>query len=619
DGDRDRHSRSLASVGSRAVQMSYDDVRIAGAQVRRVLLDAAAAKWKVPVSELKTEPSMVVHVPSGRKMSYGQIAAFARAPKTLPKIGKDDLKKPSQFRLIGNTKMQRRDLPAKVNGTAQFAMDVKVPGMVYATTVHAPTVNATPVSWNAEKVAGMKDILGTVKLPKGVAVVGRTFEAVRAARDQLEVKWKAGKSRTFDSEPELDTAYAKVAMDPKAKTSKVASRGDVKKALAEGAKKFRADFRADFAYHAQMEPLNAVVRFSADGQSLEVWDGTQSPDRCRETVAKAVGLPVEKVTHHQCYLGGGFGRRSLADYAAEAALVAREAKRPVKLIWTREEDVAYGMFRPQNYQCLEAAMDSSGKVVGWEHCIVGDGRNLVTGGMKIPYYRIANQLQELRGTSHGLRLKHWRAVAHPFNIFAIESFVDEMAAAEGMDPIEFRLKRMSPTPKLAKTFEMVREMSEWGKKRPESRALGVSLSERSGSLAAGVAEISLDKSTGKIRVHKTWMAVDGGTIVLPDGAKANIESGINWGISSMLHERVTIKKGVVEQSNFHDYHVMRMSDVPEEIHIEFVKSTGKPTGLGEIGNPWLGAAISNAVFTMTGKRLRHIPFTPERVLAALKA
>ncbi|MQA65749.1 MAG: molybdopterin-dependent oxidoreductase [Alphaproteobacteria bacterium] len=614
-----RGSKSMAIVGSRAVQMYYNDVRIAGAQVRRVLLDAAAAKWKVPVSELKTEPSVVIHGPSGRRMTYGQIAAFATAPKVLPKIGKDDLKKPAQFRLIGNTRMQRRDIPAKVNGTAQFAMDVRVPGMVYATTVHAPTVNATPVSWNADKVAGMKDILGTVKLPKGVAIVGRTFEAVRAARDQLEVKWKAGKSRTFDSEPELETAYAKVAMDPKAKTSKVAARGDVKKALAGGAKKFRADFRADFAYHAQMEPLNAVVRFSPDGKSVEVWDGTQSPDRCRETVAKAIGFKVEQVTHHQCYLGGGFGRRSLADYAAEAALVAREAMRPVKLIWTREEDVAYGMFRPQNYQCMEAAMDSSGKVVAWEHCIVGDGRNLVTGGMKIPYYQIANQLQELRGTSHGLRLKHWRAVAHPFNIFAIESFVDEMAAAEGMDPIEFRLKRMSPTPKLAKTFEMVREMSEWSKKRPEGRALGVSLSERSGSLGAGVAEISLDKSTGKIKVHKTWMAVDGGTIVLPDGARANIESGINWGISSMLQERVTIKKGVVEQSNFHDYNVMRMSDVPEEIHIEFVKSTGKPTGLGEIGNPWLGAAIANAVFSMTGKRLRHVPFTPERVLAALKA
>ena len=619
-GYRIGKNKSMAIVGSRAVMYYFDDVRIAGAQVRRVLLDAAAAKWKVPVAELTTGPNVVIHAKSNRKMTYGQIAAFAKAPAKLPKITKADLKKPEQYRLIGNTKMQRYDLPSKVNGTAQFALDVHLPGMVYATTVHGPVVNASPVSWNHAKVAAMKDIIGTVKLPKGVAIVGRTFESVMAARSQLDVKWKDGKSRNFDSEAQLENDYPKVAADPKAKKTKVYAVGDAAKALTSGAKKFRDEYRSDFAYHAQMEPLNAVARFSRDGQSVEIWDGTQAPGRCREGVAKALGFKVEQVTHHQCFMGGGFGRRSLADYAAEAALVAKAAKRPVKLVWTREEDVAYGMFRPQTYQCIEAATDTSGKVVGWEHCVVGDGKNLATGGMDIKsYYQIPNRLGELRGVSHGIRLKHWRAVAHPFNIFAIESTVDQMAKAAGMDPIEFRLKNMSPSPKIAKVLEMVRDMSDWGKKRPEGRALGVSISERSGSLAAGVAEISLDRNTGKIRVHKTWLAVDGGTVVLPDGARANIESGIIWGLSSMLSERITMKKGVVEQSNFHDYQLLRMSDVPEEMNIQFVKTDRKPTGLGEIGNPWIGGAIANAFFSMTGKRLTHLPFTPDRVLAALKA
>jgi isoquinoline 1-oxidoreductase beta subunit len=620
-GYKHRKSKSMAIVGSRAVQKYFMDVRTAGAQVRKVLLDAAAKKWKVPVGELKTGPSVVIHAPSGRKMTYGQIAAFTKAPAKLPKVGKGDLKKPSQFRLIGNEKLRRVDMPSKTNGTARFALDVNLPGMVYATTVHAPTVNGTPVSWNHDQVAGMKHILGTVKLPKGVAIVGRSFEAVMAARNNLEVKWKNGKSRKFDSETELETDYKKVAADPGAKIRKIYSSGDAKAALAAGAMKFHGEYRSDFAYHAQMEPLNAVARFSRDGKSVEIWDGTQSPDRSRSGVAKALGFKVEQVTHHQCFMGGGFGRRSLADYAAEAALVAREAKRPVKLVWTREEDVAYGMFRPQSFQCIDAAMDASGKVTAWEHCVVGDGKNLVTGGMKIKsYYQIPHQIQEHRGISHGIRLKHWRAVAHPFNIYAIESMVDEMATAEKMDPIEFRLKRMSPTPKLAKTLEMVRDMSGWGKRKlPEGHALGLSISERSGSLASGVVEISLDNSSGKIRVHKVWVAVDGGTIVLPDGARANIEGGILYGISSMLSERITLKQGVVEQSNFHDYQVARMSDAPEEIHVAFVKSNKRPTGLGEIGNPFIGGAIANAVFAMTGKRLNHLPFTPDRVKAALKA
>jgi isoquinoline 1-oxidoreductase beta subunit len=396
--------------------------------------------------------------------------------------------------------------------------------------------------------------------------------------------------------------------------------GDVEAAFAGAAKVYKANFRSDYGYHAQMEPLNGVARFNARGDQVEVWEGTQAPGRSRQVIAQALGFTTDQVIHHQRYLGGGFGRRSNTDYTVEAALIARAIKRPVKLIWTREEDLAYGMFRPQTLQCLEAALDGDGKIAGWRHCVIGDGGRLTYSGIKLDqYYVIPNLEIELRGASHGIRLKHWRAVAHPFNIFAIEGLVDEMAAGEGMDPFAFRRERMALTPKARRVFDAVEKMSDWQAKRPEGRALGLSVSERSGSLGAGVVEISLDRRSGKIRVHKVWVAIDGGTIVQPEMARRNVESGIIYGLSSVLKERVTIKDGAVEQSNFHDYQVLRMSEAPEELHVAFVDRDTKPTGIGEIANPFIAAAVANAFHALTGKRLYHMPFTPPRVLEALEA
>ena len=614
-GDR----KSMAIVGSRAVRSYFDVMRTAGAQVRKVLLGAAAKHWDVPVSELMTEPGVVVHAASQRRLTYGEIAQFAEVTE-LPEVSEADFKKPEQYRLIGKTQ-PRRDIPLKVNGTAQFAIDVSLPGMQYASTVHSPMQGAAPQVWNDADIRAMKGITATVKLPTGVAIVGESFAHVLAARKQLQVSWGATLSAGYDSETILEQDYVRVHADPAANSEPVFTNGDANAAFGSAARTYKADFRADYGYHAQMEPLNAVARLNAAGDQVEVWDGSQSPDRCRQLVAQALGFDQKQVTINQCYMGGGFGRRSEGDYAVEAALVAREVKTPVKLIWTREEDIGYGMFRPQNYQCLEAALDASGKVTGWKHCIVGDGASLLTGGMEIDlYYKVPNQYIDLRGTSHGIRLKHWRAVAHPFNVFAIEEFIDRMAVAEGIDPIQFRLDRMAITPRGRKVFEKVAAMSEWSKPRPEGRALGLSITERSGSLGACVVEASLNKALGKIKVHKVWMAVDGGLVVQPDAARANIESGINYGLSSVLHERVTVKGGVVQQTNFHDYNVMRMSDTPEQIHIEFVDpGQDRPQGLGEIGNVPIAAAVAGAFFRLTGKRISHMPFTRERVLAALQA
>src|SRR5262245_15115275 len=624
-------NRLMWIVGSRAVQLYYPDLRMAGAQVRKVLLMNAAQKWGVDAASLKTEPSVVINPANGARLTYGEIATFGTIPATLPAVDPKELKARKDFRLIGKP-MPRRDVPAKVNGTAQYAIDVKLPGMVYASTLHSPVHSAgpgiwdpgkqeqvaEPDKWNDAEVKALKGVIDVVKLSNGLAVVADHFETAKAGRDALKVTWKKAKADGYNSDRALEE-YVRIHADPNAQTQTLEAKGDVKAAFAGAAKTYHAEFRSDYGYHAQMEPLNAVVRIADDGRSAEVWEGSQAPDESRKAVAKALGLANEQVTFNQCYLGGGFGRRSLGDYAAECATIAKAVKRPVKLIWTREEDIAQGMFRPQSFQCVEAATDAAGKVTGWKHCVVGDGEFLLITGIKIPYYGVPNQHIERRGVSHGVKLKHWRAVGHVFNTFAIESLVDQMAVDQGMDPIAFRIERMGLVPKGGKVFEKVAEMSDWHAKRPDGRALGISITERSGSLGAGVVEISLDRTSGKIRVHKVWAAVDGGIVVQPEAARHNVESAIIYGLSSILHERVSIKDGAVEQSNFHDYNLMRMSDVPEEMHVTFVDVDTRPTGLGEIGNPFIGAAISNAFFRLTGKRLTHLPFTPERVKEVLNA
>ena len=614
-GSGGRARPSMANTGSRAVQSYYNDLRTAGAQVRKVLLHNASRHWNTDPKTLKTEPGFVVDG-SGRKLGYGEIATFARIPSPLPAA---ELKKRSEFRYIGKP-MPRRDTPLKVNGTARYALDVDLPGMVYATVRHSPVHGGAPESWNEAKVKSMRGVIGTVRLPEGVAVLADTLPHALAARQALEVKWSKGAATGFDSEAELNSSYLKIHSDPQAKTQTLDSKGDAKSAFADAAKTYKAEYFSDYGYHAQMEPLNAVARFDSSLNKVEVWEGTQDPGSSRMAVARALGFKPEQVTFHQCYMGGGFGRRTLGDYAAEAALTAKAIGKPVKLVWTREEDLQHGMFRPQSFQCLQAALDKDGKVAGWTHCVVGDGGGLLQSGVRISsYYQVPNQHQELRGVSHGIRLKHWRAVGHVFNVYAIESFVDEMAAAEGMDPVEFRKTRMHLTPKARAVFEKVEQMSDWKAPRPAGRALGVSISERSGSLGAGVAEISLDRATGKIHVHKAWLAVDGGLVVQPEMARANIESGIIWGLSGVLHERVTVKDGVVQQSNFHDYRVLRMADLPETMEVAFMdRPDERPTGLGEIGNPWVAAAVANAFYKLTGKRLYHMPFTPERVQQTLK-
>jgi isoquinoline 1-oxidoreductase beta subunit len=610
--------KRMMIVGSRAVRSYFEQMRLAGAQVRKLLVQAAADEWGVDAATLITQPSTVVDPAHGRSLSYGEIAAFAEVPEVLPSVAQDELKNPVDFRLIG-TPVARRDIPAKVDGSAQYSIDVRLPGMAYASVLHAPVQLATPQAWNDVAVRKLPGVIDIVGLQHGIAVVADTFEHALAARSALEVEWdQRAEAHGYDSEPMLDTGYAQVMSDPDSEVRVVDAAGMGGAAFDKAGKVFTAEYRSDYGYHAQMEPLNAVARFNAAGDEVEIWEGTQAPGSSRAAIAAALGFDVSQVIHHQQYLGGGFGRRSLSDYSIEAALVARATKLPVKLIWTREEDLAFGMFRPQNLQCVEAALDEDGKIFGWRHCVVGDGGGLIYSGINVEeYYNVPHRQIETRGTSHGIRLKHWRAVAHPFNVFAIESLVDEMAAAEGLDPFVFRRERMSLTSKAAAVFDAVEKLSDWHAPRPQGRGLGLSVSERSGSLGAGVVEISLDAENGRIRVHKVWIAVDGGIIVQPDMARANIESGVIYGLSSVLKERATIKGGAVEQTNFDRYQLLRMAEAPEEIHVEFIKRDTPPTGLGEIGNPFIAAAVANAFHALTGKRLYHMPFVPQRVRAVI--
>jgi isoquinoline 1-oxidoreductase beta subunit len=537
-------SRSMRIVGSRAVMSYYEQMRFAGAQVRKVLIQAAAKEWGVDAGTLVTEPNAVVDPATGRRLGYGEIAEFAEVPATMPAVSADELKKNSEFRLIGKP-VERRDIPAKVNGTAQYAIDVQLPGMVFASTVHAPVQLAAPVSWNDAEMRKQNGVIDVVRLEHGVAVVADTFEHVLSARKALRVDWsRDAVAEGYESEQALGRQYEAIAADPNSPAKTIRTAGNVETAFDTASKIYKANFRSDYAYHAQMEPLNAVARFNAAGDQLEIWEGTQSPGDSRAAIASALGLQTSQVIHHQQYMGGGFGRRTITDYSIEAALIARAIKRPVKMIWTREEDLKFGMFRPQNYQCLEAALDQNGKVAGWRHCVIGDGDGLIYSGIRPErYYDIPNLLVELRGTSHGIRLKHWRSVAHPFNIYAIEALVDEMATNEGLDPFEFRRTRMTMTPKAEQVFDAVERLSDWQRPRPEGRALGLSITERSGSLGAGVVEISLDAERGRIRVHKVWAAIDGGTVVQPEMARRNVESGIVYGISSVLKERATVTNG----------------------------------------------------------------------------
>ena len=624
----------MYTAGSNAVRSYYDNLRLFGAQARRVLLDNAAKKFGVSVDELATEPSVVVHSNSGRKLTYGEIATFAEIPAQAPEIKPESLKKPAHFRLITKDVM-RTELPHKVNGSAQYSIDVQMPGMLYGAVLRAPVEGAAPEKFGEAQVTAIKGVVKIVKLPYGLGVVAETPWAAFAARRLIEstVVWnRDGKAWGFDSDQGLQN-FATTARDPNAKATDWFKLGDVRAELPKAASTFEAEYLCDYAYHAQMEPLNAVASVAESGDYAEVWCGTQSQTMAVEATANALGLDRSKVKLHDTLLGGGFGRRGPRDmdFLIDAVLLSKAVAKPVKSMWTREDDVHNGRFRPLSAHYLRAGFDASGKLMAWQHRLVGDrvtpfadpvryekaGKKdfILMLGADAKGYDVPHQLVEQVYEDTGIRTAPLRGIGFTANKFATETFMDEIAYKRGVDPMRYRLDLLAKTPRAHAVLERVAHMADWGRSRG-GHGLGTAYIDYSDTQVAAVVEISIDRSTGKIKLHNVWCAIDCGVAVQPDNVIAQTESSIVYGIGLALTERVSIKDGAVEQSNFYDYIVSRNHDVPP-MFVEVIQTDNKPTGVGQMATPLITPAVSNAVMTLTSVRLRHAPFTEERVKKAL--
>lgn len=626
----------MYTAGSAALRGYFNTMRQAGAQARRFLLDAAAAQWSVPVEELTTEPSRVVHPASGRSLSYGRIAAVAEVPGSLPEVPESDYKPRSEYRYLG-TDVPRVDVPAKVDGSAEFGIDVQVPGMIYAAVLRTPVEGEEPVEVDDSATRAVPGVTDVVTLPYGVAVVGETVEGTIWGKNALQVTWSDNsRFREVDQARDLDEYEAR-ARDLSFSTGNPLWQdlGDIDPAFQSADRILEAVYRSDPAYHAQMEPMNATASVSADGRSAEIWVSTQTQSLTAMAAADLLGTDVGRITVHAKYIGGGYGRR--AEYrqkdVEDALNLSRELGRPVKVIWSREDDVRDGVFRPLAAQYLRAALDADGRITALQQRVATPSvlsymneprwalsRNrdgISMNGAQVTRYAIPNIRAEHVMVDRCSRLAAWRGVATSYTRFANESFIDEIAHELGADPLEFRLGLTRDNPAGRSVLEEVARMAEWSRPR-EGTSLGVALSDYGGaSVAAGIAEVSVNEETGAITVHRYWMAIDAGFIVSPRNTEAQMEGNIVYGISSALKERISVNAGSVDQSNFHDYPVMRMNEMPE-LHVRALSSDGPPSGVGELGLATTGPAIANAVFTATGVRLRELPMTPERVLAALR-
>ncbi|WP_273566310.1 xanthine dehydrogenase family protein molybdopterin-binding subunit [Maribacter halichondriae] len=615
--DGNRAVKIMLSAGSRVTKSNYPVMRKAGAQARHVLLHTAAKHWDAPIEALHTENGFVLYDKTDQKISYGELVPFLEVPETLPDFQEDQLKDPKNFRLIGKD-IPRYEIPEKVNGAAKFAIDLQLPDMLYGVLERGNLHGAKPVLQNESEILAMEGILKIVPFEYAIGIVATTLEQALAAKKQLKIDWSEATSTGYNSQDIFDE-YEKVASQTK-KGEVMPEIGNVQQAFRNPAKTYSADFKNDYVYHAQMEPLNSIVKVAEDGKSAEVWVGTQQGGDTKLGVPDLLGIPAKDVNVHLQYLGGGFGRRSMTDFVVECAALAKEmAPKPVKLMWTREDDMTYGAYRPLSLQRLTASTDSKGNITGLSHIVVAENGNLATSGVRNDYYDIPNQLVDWRETTHGIRLKHWRAVGHGPNKFAIECLLDDVAHDQKIDPVTLRRKLMSKSPRALATLEKAAEISEWDSTSIDGKAKGVAFLERSGTLSTGVCEISVDRNTGKINVHRFWSAIDAGVIVQPDNVKAQMEGGIIMGMSSVLKEQLTMVDGKVQQSNFDTYQLLRMEDIPDSIETAMIESNEPPQGVGESGTPLVACAIANAFLSLTGKRLRHLPFTPERVLEALNS
>ena len=602
--------------GSTSVWSEWERLRKAGATARAMLVKAAADIWKVNPASCRAEKGFVIHNPTQRKMSYGRLverASQMEPPKNVP------LKEPKDFKIIGKPK-KRLDTPEKTNGKAIFGIDAKIPGMLTAVVARSPVFGGRVKSFSPDKakaVAGVKEV---VQIDSGVAVIADGFWSAKKGRDALEIDWDEGPLATLSTFG-MREEYMNLAKTPGTVARKEGSSESV---FSKAAKQLRAEYEVPYLAHACMEPLNCLVDLRSD--SCEIWTGTQFQTVDRNSAASVVGLKPEQVKIHTTFLGGGFGRRANphSDFVTEAARVAKAVRKPVKVIWTREDDMKGGYYRPMWYDRIAAGLDEKGNLAAWQHTIVGQSilsgtpfdpkaevdPTSVEGAKEIPY-EIPNILVELHSPKIGVPVQWWRSVGHSHTAFVVESFVDEAAHEAGKDPYEFRRKLLVKHPRHFGVLTLAAEKAGWNAPLPKGRARGIAVHESFGSFVAQVAEVSVS-AAGEVRIHRVVCAIDCGMIVNPDTIKAQMESGNVFGLSAALHGEISFKDGKVEQSNFHDYPILRLNEMPV-VEVYLVPSKEKPGGVGEPGVPPIAPAVCNAIFAATGKRIRRLPIPTEEL------
>jgi len=606
--------------GSSSTWSGFEQFRKAGAAARAMLISAAAQEWNVQPTTLRTENGAVIHDASKKRLSYGQLAEKAAQIKPPQQVA---LKDPKDFQLIGKP-VKRLDTAEKTNGKGIFGIDVSVPRMLIAVIARAPVFGAKLRSFDATNANKIKGVRKVVQVPSGVAVIADGFWPAKRGRDALRLDWDEGAMAGFSTAGQREQ-YIQLAKQ----TGLVARKeGDADKALAAAAKKIDAVYEVPYLAHAMMEPLNCVVDLRAD--SCEIWTGTQFQTVDRMAAAQAAGLKPEQVQIHTTLLGGGFGRRAnpASDFVSEAVHTAKAAGVPVKVIWTREDDIHGGYYRPMYYHTVSGGLDEKGIPVAWKHHIVG--QSIVAGtpferllvkdgidptsveGIVDSTYAIPNIRLEYHPTKIPVPVLWFRSVGHSHSAFVKESFLDELAALGGKDPLELRRMLLAKSPRELGVLELAAAKAGWGKPLPAGRGRGIAVHASFESFTAQVAEVSVD-GKGKVRVHRVVCAIDCGRYVNPNIIQAQGEGAVIFGLSAALYGELTFEKGRVQQRNFHDYKMLRINEAPE-VEVHLVKNDEKPGGIGEPGVPCVAPAVANAIFAATGKRVRKLPIRMSEVV-----
>jgi isoquinoline 1-oxidoreductase beta subunit len=609
--------------GSTSVWSSFEQFRKAGATARAMLLQAAADGWGVAPAACRTENSFVIHDDSGRRASYGALAAKAAEGNPPAQV---TLKDPKDFKLIGKA-VHRLDTPAKCNGSATFSIDVSRPGMLVAVLARPPVFGGRARSFDASAARAIRGVKDVVEIPRGIAVVADGYWAARRGCDALKIDWDDGPMAGYSTEKQR-AEYAALAR----KAGIVArSEGDVAEALAHAAKRMEAEYELPYLAHATMEPMNCVAEVRPD--SAEVWAGTQFQTVDRIVAAQAAGLKAEQVQLHTMFLGGGFGRRAVPDchMVLEAVQVSKAMRAPVKLMWTREDDMRGGYYRPYWYHRLAGGVNGEGEVVAWKQTIVGqsiiagtpfeqamvkDGidSTSVEGAADTPYL-IPNLHVDLHSPRLPVPTLWWRSVGHSHTAFVVESFLDELAHAAGKDPFEVRRALLAKAPRHRRVLELAAQKAGWGSPLPPGHGRGIAVHESFGSFMAYVAEVSVS-AKGELTVHRMVCAVDCGPVVNPDTIQAQVEGAVIFGLTAALRGEITLANGRVVESNFHDYPLLRIHECPQQIEVHIVPSTDKQGGIGEPGVPCAAPAVANAIFAATGKRIRRLPIRAQDLRSA---